>query len=363
MTPEAFRDSHPHVFFLEPGDPAGLESYLRRLGVLHEAESVRSVCKAGEGNMNLTLRVRTDQRSLIVKQSRPWVERFPTIAAPWDRVLGEARFYFLTSAHESVCDRLPSLVEVDPDSRVMVLADLGEASDYTRLYRGEKLGPADARALAGWLGSLHGITFHDRSRASLPAREMRRLNHEHLFTVPLDPGNGLDLDAITPGLRDLADGLATDREYVDRVTALGRRYLEPGRSLLHGDFFPGSWLETADGPAVIDPEFAFFGATEFDLGVFLAHLYLSEQDEATHTAAIEGYSAADGFDWREALRFAGVEIMRRLLGVAQLPLRTDLEGRRRLLALSRDLVLADDLAGSDGVLGVETLRGAVVSSL
>jgi len=38
-------------------------------------------------------------------------------------------------------------------------------------------------------------------------------------------------------------------------------------------------------------------------------------------------------------RFAGVEIMRRLIGVAQLPLECGIERKGALLRLSRDLVL------------------------
>ena len=40
-----------------------------------------------------------------------------------------------------------------------------------------------------------------------------------------------------------------------------------------------------------------------------------------------------------AKRFAGVEIMRRLIGVAQLPLECGIQGKRDLLLRSRELVL------------------------
>ena len=38
-------------------------------------------------------------------------------------------------------------------------------------------------------------------------------------------------------------------------------------------------------------------------------------------------------------QYAGVEIMRRILGVAQLPVRVSLEAKRRLLEQSRAMVL------------------------
>ncbi|MEO0532083.1 MAG: phosphotransferase, partial [Planctomycetota bacterium] len=219
---------------------------------------------------------------------------------------------------------------------------LGESRDYTRLYAGERLPSNIARELINWLSDLHSLSFDGSMRATLTNREMRELNHEHLFRFPLDRDNGFDLDAITAGLREAASELASDAVYVDRVTALGDAYLSDGRVLLHGDFFPGSWLDTGDGPAVIDPEFAFFGTPEFDMGVLLGHLHLSRQPDAVHASVREGYRPPPGFDWRLAEAFAGVEIMRRLIGVAQLPLPIGLEEKRTLLAKSRQLVVGEE---------------------
>ena len=55
--------------------------------------------------------------------------------------------------------------------------------------------------------------------------------------------------------------------------ALGERYLrQNGSSLIHGDLFPGSLLQTGSGELrVIDPEFCFCGDPEFDIGVFYAN--------------------------------------------------------------------------------------------
>lgn len=361
MSPDQFRAQHPDLFYLTADQTAPLQEYLERVQVLEPGEEVTSAGPAGEGNMNVTVRVQlavggTPSRSLIVKQSRPWVEKYPSIEAPWDRVLGEARFYLLTASQQGVAARLPKLIEVDPDSRVMVIEDLGQASDYTSIYRGERLDPTDAAILADWLSELHATDFPEKTLSSLANQSMRRLNHEHIFLYPLKADNGLDLDAITPGLRELADGMAREQEYNDAVSVLGELYLSNGTSLLHGDFFPGSWLRTERGPAIIDPEFAFFGPTEFDLGVLLAHLYLANQPEAIHGALIENYRPAKGFDWRLALAYCGVEIMRRLIGVAQLPLSLDREQKAGLLRLSHNLVVSDRPLQSEGLRAADLLR-------
>ncbi|MEM6707021.1 MAG: aminoglycoside phosphotransferase, partial [Acidobacteriota bacterium] len=89
----AFAERHPDVPLLSLEDPSLTKKTLRDVGWLTPDETVRKIGRPGEGNMNLTLRVTTDRRSLIVKQSRPWVEKYDVIEAPFDRMLSELAFY------------------------------------------------------------------------------------------------------------------------------------------------------------------------------------------------------------------------------------------------------------------------------
>ena len=133
--------------------------------------------------------------------------------------------------------------------------------------------------------------------------------------------------------------LRADVPYTTTVSELGKLYLEHGESLVHGDYFPGSWLRTAAGIRVIDPEFCFFGPPEFDLGVLIAHLYLARQPEALVQHSLDRYRSQGPLNLRLTHQFAGVEIMRRLLGVAQVPLPYGLQSKAELLGLSRSLVM------------------------
>ncbi len=86
------------MLLLDADNPGELEDYLTAKGWLDAP--LEGVERAGEGNMNLVLRVRTVAgsvigsagRSAIVKQSRDWVEKYPDIAAPGDRIWVEAAF-------------------------------------------------------------------------------------------------------------------------------------------------------------------------------------------------------------------------------------------------------------------------------
>lgn len=133
--------------------------------------------------------------------------------------------------------------------------------------------------------------------------------------------------------------LKSNADYLAEISKLGELYLEDGEVLLHGDFFPGSWLNCSDGFRVIDPEFCFFGYAEYDVGVLVAHLHFSGRPDELIDTVFEHYSTSRLFDRKLCLKFAGMELMRRLIGVAQLPLQADLYRKKELLRLSERLVL------------------------
>ena len=70
----------------------------------------------------------------------------------------------------------------------------------------------------------------------------------------------------------------------------------------------------------------------------VGHLELAKQPPAIVERLVDMYHADDRFDRDLAARFAGVEMMRRVIGVAQLPLVATLSEKRVWLERSRQLV-------------------------
>lgn len=344
---EAFIRQHPNAYFLDAGDLGGLANYLQTRRWLAPDETLRGAGKAGEGNMNYTLRVSTSRRSFILKQARPWVEKYPHIAAPWERAVVEGRFYEAIAEDAPLAALMPKLLGFDAQSHILALEDLGEAQDFTTLYRGAELTAPQLDELAAYLTGLHRLPADVAHKNALANRAMRALNHFHIFDFPLQLENGFDLDALTPGLHEVARSLKLDDDYGSVVKKLGELYRQDGDTLLHGDYFPGSWLQTAQGVRVIDPEFCFYGPPEFDLGVMIAHFYLSGQNVRLTHELLARYKATRTLHQALIWQFAGVEIMRRLIGVAQLPIALDLTAKAELLSLSHELVL-HPLGGVDG---------------
>nr|WP_229379781.1 phosphotransferase [Fibrella forsythiae] len=293
--------------------------------------------------MNYTLRVRTASRSLIVKQARGYVEKYPSIPAPTERATMEGLFYREVAQNPELRQYMPELLGLDEAENLLVLDDLGEASDFLECYKtGQSLQPGELTALVTYLSVLHNQFLTDRLNPAFANEAMRTLNHEHIFVYPFLASNGFDLDGIQAGLQDVAAPYKK-KPLADAARALGERYLADQvgmpATLLHGDYYPGSWLRTQSGVKIIDPEFCFYGPAEFDLGVMLAHMHLAQQPETVHQQVQAEYVRHASFNEQLLRQFTGIEILRRLIGIAQLPVSLLLDEKARLLELAERLVM------------------------
>ncbi len=321
---------------LNAQEPQLLRDYLVRRGWIDESESITTLEKPGEGNMNYILRISTPIRTLIVKQARGYVEKYPTIVAPAERAIIEGHFYEAVQDVPMLAEQMPHLLGLDPENNILVLEDLGQARDYTNLYQpGQLLGDDEQVVLTEYLANLHHHFAVVTPTPVLRNKAMRALNHEHLFVYPFQIDNRFDLNTVQPGLQELAMSYKTDSALKTAIQRLGDVYLADGPTLLHGDYYPGSWLRTDAGPKIIDPEFCFYGPPEYDLGVFVAHLQLANQPESTRKRVLAVYRETASFEERLYQQFSAVEIMRRLIGLAPLPLPLSLDQKAQLLTDAR----------------------------
>lgn len=310
-----------------------VQRILRDLDLLENEESIASLAPAGDGNMNLTLRVQTSQsRSLIVKQSRPWVEKYPAIKAPVERIDAERRFYEAVGPVESLASRMPKLLAYSEAHHLLVLNDLGLSADMTSLYAAPIIEVEQLTALGEWLANLHSINMHEYSKDDFRNLALRRLNHAHIFEIPFGSAMPFSLDDITPDLEAVAKLVRSNHKIRKAAAELGQRYLTDGTTLLHGDFFPGSWLDLDGEIFIIDPEFSHCGTAEFDVGVAMGHMRICGIENDAIEAFITSYaSKRPKTDAMLVAQFAAIEVLRRLLGVAQLPLTIDLESKQALV--------------------------------
>ncbi|MEX2589070.1 MAG: hypothetical protein WD334_02620, partial [Chitinophagales bacterium] len=328
----------PSGYFLESDNLWDMEKYLDKQNFLKPNEQLKSVSVAGNGNMNLVLRVKSNLRSFIVKQSRPWVEKYPHIEAPDERSIIEGQFYGLIKLKNGIEKFFPDLLKLDAASGVLLIEDLGEAADYMDIYSREiSMNTSDIQKLVLILSELHSSYNVNTTNERIYNRSMRKLNARHIFDFPFSTDNDFDLDKIQLGLAEITEAYKKNDLLLEKVKKLKQVYLSDGHFLLMGDYYPGSWLNTNNGIRVIDPEFCFFGPVEFDLGVLIAHLIMSGHED-TVEMALSQYYGTDQVDRALLNAFASVEIFRRIMGIAQLPLPYTVEEKSKLLAFAFEML-------------------------
>lgn len=91
---------------------------------------------------------------------------------------------------------------------------------------------------------------------------------------------------------------------------------------------------------MIDPEFCFAGFAEFDLGVMAAHLIMATQEPTLLDQILEGYTLPKNSTMVKQV--AGTEMLRRIIGLAQLPLERSLEEKASLLELAQKFIHHDN---------------------
>ena len=320
--------------YLDSNTPnSELQDYLMSKGWMISNEKISSVETPGDGNMNVVLRIKTNKRSFILKQSRPFVQKYQQIEAPLNRIAVEHQFYKIIS-NEALKPHIPKILGYDPSEYVLIMEDLGRCEDMSSMYSSHTIDTTNLKKLVNALGQIHQNEVPNDFPENL---EMRQLNHQHIFVLPFLKDNGFQLDDIQDGLQELSMSYKQDEDLKSVINAIGGTYLSKGETLLHGDYYPGSWMTETENLYIIDPEFGFAGFAEFDLGVMAAHCIMATSDETYLNTIFDLYQG--DADKSLMSKVAGIEIMRRLIGLAQLPLERTLAEKQYLLELARKMIL------------------------
>ena len=351
-----FEAEHPEIHILSADQAGRVDLVMGALGWLGDEEQV-TTCRALCGDSSTVMRVELQElrggwRTAVLKQALPWLHRDESVAMPADRGSAELRFYRRVAGIREVAAHMPRLLGGDEMRSLLLIEDFRGASDLTSLYRDASLGEAAADALGSFLRALH-LGTRGGQEPELANTGMRTLNHRLLFEAPFasksagaegfgSDGPPLDhaaLEEIEPGLGGAAAALVADRAFRDATGVLGRRFLDGGACLAHGAFHPGNWLLLPDGGVrVVDPQFGGWGDAEFDIGTGVAHLLLAQQPDETVRAFVS--AASTRTEGELIVRYAGAELVRRLIGGGQLPLAVDAGLRCALLEVARTAVIS-----------------------
>lgn len=327
--------------------PLNVRSVLEFAEAFLEGQPVEA-SEIGDGNLNLVFRVRSDRESVIVKQALPYL-RIAGDSWPLTRHRAGIEADAIEVHEKLAPGLLPRTIHFDTAMSALVLEDLSEHITWREaLIAGQPV-----EGVAETVGRYCAAVILGTSDVLLPSRQRKVLRRDFgyselclvsedlIFTAPYLNATSNRYD---PEVADAAEALRHDRAL--RSAAAEMRFLFKTRdeALIHGDLHSGSVMTRPGDTRVIDLEFAFFGPFGFDPGVLLANLALSRvaHDAAGNhafSAVVDKYAQQywaalaeeikrlwnPSEPWharflsqflRDASRFAGMEMIRRIVGLA-----------------------------------------------
>lgn len=352
-----------------------------RLG-LFEEKSVLSCTEIGDGNLNLVFRI-TDQanKGIIIKQALPYAK---VIGESWPLTLDRARIESsaMLKQAETAGEYVPKIYYSDETLAITAMEDLS----HLQIARAGLIEGKEFPLLGRHIGEFLGKTLFYSSDFALNPQtkkqlvkqfsnpELCKITEDFVFT---DPFFDVESNSFEDELRPAAEAIWNDTELKLEVAKLKHKFLTEAETLVHGDLHTGSIFADDETTKVIDPEFAYYGPIGFDYGQFTANLLMNaisreeakqqvlldhietawtvfaeEFSKAWEKDGLEVYTEVDGYlsfilekTFEDAVGFAGVEIIRRTIGLAHVadldlaePHDRKIEAKIRALELGKKLV-------------------------
>ncbi|MBB4066672.1 S-methyl-5-thioribose kinase [Gellertiella hungarica] len=249
-----------------------------------------SVREVGDGNLNLVFIVEGTSGAAVVKQALPYVR---LVGESWPLPLKRSFFEYHALTRQAARDpgMVPEIYHFDGTQAIIVMEYLTPHVILRRaLIEGRQL-PKIGRDLGLFLAR----TLFRGSDLSMEARarkedlalfadnvELCDITENLVFS---DPYFEAELNRHTPELDDIVADLRSDRDMKVTAQIMKHKFAASAETLLHGDLHTGSVMVTAENTRVIDPEFAFYGPMAFDVGMLLANFWMSYFSQSGHETA------------------------------------------------------------------------------
>lgn len=244
------------------------------------------VREVGDGNLNLVFIVEAGGvgaggAGLVVKQALPYVR---LVGESWPLPLKRSFFEYHALTRQAARDpgRVPRLLHFDEAQSLIVMEYLTPHVILRRALIDGRILPRIGRDL----GLFVARTLFRGSDLSLPTRERKADLALFADNVELcditenlvfsDPYFEAELNAhTTPQLDPLVAELRADRDMKVAAQQMKHLFAAKAETLVHGDLHTGSIMVTDDDTRVIDPEFAFYGPMAFDVGMLFANFWMA----------------------------------------------------------------------------------------
>ncbi|PBB27610.1 MULTISPECIES: S-methyl-5-thioribose kinase [unclassified Mesorhizobium] len=246
------------------------------------------VREVGDGNLNLVFIVEGAGGAAVVKQALPYVR---LVGDSWPLPLKRSFFEYhaLTRQEARAPGSVPAIYHFDEGQALIIMEYLAPPHVILRraLIDGRQL-PNIARDIGLFMartlfrGSDLSMVAKDR-KADLALFadnvELCDITENLVFS---DPYFDAKMNRHTPQLDGVVAELRADRDLKVEAQRLKHIFAANAETLLHGDLHSGSIMVTDTETRMIDPEFAFYGPMAFDVGMLLANFWMSFFSQRGH---------------------------------------------------------------------------------
>ncbi|WP_404933459.1 S-methyl-5-thioribose kinase [Nitratireductor sp. L15S-10] len=271
-----------------------VESLPHRLGSIPEianrlggAPTGWKVREVGDGNLNLVFIVEGEAQTLIIKQALPYVR---LVGDSWPLPLKRSFFEYhaLTRQEKRAPGTVPAVYYFDEAQALIAMEFLSPHIILRRaLIEGQEL-PKIGRDL----GLFMARTLFRGSDLSMKAADRKADLALFADNVDLcditenlvfsDPYFEAPMNRHTPGLDALVKELRSDRDLKVAAQRMKHLFASKAETMVHGDLHSGSVMVTKYDTRVIDPEFAFYGPMAFDVGMLIANYWMAYFSQRGH---------------------------------------------------------------------------------
>jgi 5-methylthioribose kinase len=246
------------------------------------------VREVGDGNLNLVFIVEGAGGAAVVKQALPYVR---LVGDSWPLPLKRSFFEYhaLTRQEARAPGSVPAIYHFDEGQALIIMEYLSPHIILRRaLIEGRQL-PNIARDIGLFMArtlfrgsDLHMAAKDRKADLALFADnvELCDITENLVFS---DPYFDAKMNRHTsPQLDGIVAELRADRDLKVEAQRLKHIFAANAETLLHGDLHSGSIMVTDSQTRMIDPEFAFYGPMAFDVGMLLANFWMSFFSQRGH---------------------------------------------------------------------------------
>ncbi|MEL6921289.1 MAG: S-methyl-5-thioribose kinase [Pseudomonadota bacterium] len=249
-----------------------------------------TVEEVGDGNLNLVFIVAGDAGSVIVKQALPYVR---LVGDSWPLPLKRAFFEYHALKRQAERDSasVPDLLHFDETQALIIM----ERLQPHIILRHHMMAGQKVAGLGETMGRFCARTAFRGSDLSMAAPDKKAdvalfagnvelcdITENLVFT---DPYFDAEMNRhTTPQLDDVVAELRADHLLKIEAQHLKRAFTAKAETMCHGDLHAGSIMATPDEARIIDPEFAFYGPFGFDIGMLIGNYLMAYHAASAHIA-------------------------------------------------------------------------------